>query len=110
MESAFGVDHGDFSKAEKKATGGRQATAYLFPGFHGAVAGKKGHKLRAAGTELGTQAGGAIAGGLVGGTVARKAPVVGSLMGTAGGAAGSIWGTQHAQKVGHYKKQPKGSL
>ena len=61
---------------------GRVATGALFPGWHGAVAGKKGRKLEAAAWELG-------------GGIAVPLPL-------AGGAAGSY----AAHKRGALKKQP----
>lgn len=89
MQSAFGIDHGEFSKAEKeKASAGRLATGGLFPGFHAAAAGKKGnyHKLKAAGWEVGGSA-------------------VGTLVPGPGSLIGGIAGTHIAQSHGHYKKQ-----
>lgn len=93
MESAFGVDHGEIAKGyykdmkdEKHASHGRLATGALLPGFHGAVAGKRGKKLRSAGSELG--------GSLIGSAI----PGPGNLVG------GAV-GTQYAAKRGYYKKQ-----
>lgn len=69
--SAFGVEHEGISKAAKKdtddlwhsnATPGRHVATQLVPGIHGAVAGRKGKKLEAAGAEFG----GALVGGPVG--------------------------------------------
>lgn len=78
--SAFGVDLGSISKADQEpVSAGRVVAGAVFPGAHAAVAGKKGHKLRAAGWEVG---GTAVAPGL-------------------GGAVGTVV----AQKHGHYKKQ-----
>lgn len=81
---AFGVDPGySVSKASDRqpASGGRLVAGALAPGFHAAAAGKKGHKLRAAGWE-------------VGGTAV--APVIGGGVGTA-----------MAHNRGHYKSQKK---
>lgn len=118
MISAFGIDHGEFSKADTKSnpTGGRYATSYLFPGVHGAVAGKKGKKLRSAGRELGGTIGGSVAGSVAGGLAARglgggpKAAALGSALGTAGAIGGSAYATHSTHKAGYYKKQPKGAL
>jgi hypothetical protein len=66
------------------ATPGRYVTGALFPGVHGAVAGKKGHKLKAAGLEVG--------GGMLVPTV------------------GSAAATHYGQKSGWYKKQVKKSM
>ena len=105
MESAFGVDHGEISKAEKKATTGRYAAAYFAPGLHGAVAGKKGRKLRAAvpssvaSSEVPLSAR----------SLVQRSPEGSSRAVRSASAALSAadLGTQHAQKVGHYKKQSK---
>lgn len=89
-ESAFGVEHGEFSKADRShATPGRVLTGAFAPGFHGAVAGKKGKKLRAAGYEVG----GGVAGTLVG------LPPLGAGIGTAA-----------AHNKGYYKKQSPGAM
>lgn len=117
-KSAFGVEHGDsISKAQQKASTGRQALGTVFPGYHGLAAGKKGHKLRAAGNEIG----GRIAGAAVG--QAAAAPLVAAGLGhatkpagiaaLAGGTAitagstlyGGVKGTQRAQRLGHYKPE-----
>ena len=67
MISAFEVEH-EVAKAEKKrasltasdASVGRHLSAQAFGSGHGLVAGRKGHKLRAAGNEFaGAAAGGA---------------------------------------------------
>lgn len=90
-ESAFGVEHGEFSKADqhgKDATIGRLVTGGVLPGAHAATAGRKGKKLRAAGYELG----GAVAGSLV------VAPPVGAAI-----------GTHMAHNKGYYKRQKPGS-
>jgi hypothetical protein len=92
MRSAFGVDHGYVVSKKKEdwttassATGGRYAGGVLFPGFHGAIAGKKGKKLKAVGHEvLPTMAGNAIAPGV-------------------GGVVGAGAGVNAAQNKGYYK-------
>jgi len=96
MQSAFGVDHGEFSKGyykdmrdEKHATHGRLAAGALLPGYHGAVAGKRGKKLRAAGSEVG--------GAFLGSAVPGPGTVVGGAV-----------GTQYAAKHGYYKPQKGG--
>ena len=88
MESAFGVDHGDFSKKKEHWThgsnmsAGRAVTAGLFPGTHGLIAGKKGKKLKAAGHEFAP----ALASGSLG------IPLVGGIV-----------GANAAQNKGYYK-------
>jgi len=123
MQDPFGVY--EVSKAEKKATGGRRATGVLFPGIHGAVAGKKGKKLRAAGNELGGQAAGTAASYGIGAGAGRaasafqaagspkKAGVVGTagaLAGLAAGVSATDYGVRRAQRKGHFKRQKKDSL
>lgn len=124
-KSAFGVEHGDsISKAaptkpktQKPASAGRQAAGTLFPGWHGAFAGKKGHKLRAAGNELGGRIGGALVGQaaaapLVAGGLAHATRPAG-MAALAGGTGisvastlyGGVKGTQRAQRMGHYKPE-----
>jgi len=113
MISAFGVEHSDSisKKEEKKASTGRQFTTWLAPGIHGGVAGKKGRKLRAAGTEIGAtgvgMVGGSIAGALPGIlTHNPKAATLGSSVGANVGYAGGAYGaTNHNQRKGNYKKQ-----
>lgn len=52
----FGIS----KKKQPDATAGRLATGAFFPGWHGAIAGKKGGKLKAAGTETGLAAAGTL--------------------------------------------------
>lgn len=84
------------NKAEEpKASTGRYVTGALFPVIHGAVAGKKGRKLRA----IGNTVGGGLAGGALGTVIAGpRGAGVGSL-------AGAAAGVHRAQSKGHYKKQ-----
>jgi hypothetical protein len=89
MYSAFGVDHGYTVSKRKEdwTTGsnagpGRLVSAGFFPGVHGLVAGKKGHKAAAAGHEFGP----ALAGSAVG------VPLVGGMV-----------GANAAQNKGYYK-------
>ncbi len=121
-KSAFGVEHGDsISKAaptkQKKASAGRQALGTVLPGYHGLAAGKKGHKLRAAGNELGGRIGGALVGQaaaapLVAGGLAHATRPAG-MAALAGGTGisvastlyGGVKGTQRAQRMGHYKPE-----
>jgi hypothetical protein len=123
MTNAFGVEHTPIAKAEKKSKGnaslGRQATAQVFGGWHGAVAGRKGHKLRAIGNEVGGSIAGSTAGSLAG---AGAGAVLGRKLGGAEGAkigmaygsgAGSVVGgrgglaagVQRANKKGHFKPE-----
>lgn len=119
--SAFGIEHGDVSKADQpKASGGRQAAGYFFAGTHGAVAGKKGKKLKAVGSEVGHTmagsyggaAGGAAAGAALGAAVGHGRPSakVGAIVGyTAGGIGGGIAGARRGvnsnQAKGRYKRE-----
>lgn len=123
-KNAFGVEdsiskRNDPGKSKGSASGGRRVTAQLFPGFHGAAAGRKGTKLKAVGHELAGNIGGGIAGGGAGalagaalGATRGKASAgmdagkaVGSL---AGGIAGTDIAVQSANRKGYYKKQKKG--
>lgn len=91
--SAFGVKHTEISKAndsKEYASPQRLAAGAAFPGVHGAVAGRKGRKLRAAGNELG----GGLVGGVASGLVTNGGP---------GLLAGAAAGTARAHKQGHYK-------
>lgn len=119
MISAFGVDHGEIAKADKPSSGGasigRHAATQVFPGWHGAVAGRKGKKLRSFGTEAGTTIGGGLGGGAVGagiGALATKGKPVGAMVGGMLGAqaGGRTWlahQTTRNNKLGRYKKQTK---
>ena len=110
--SYWGVDHGDeVSKAAKKdrynghgePTAGRRAWAYLGGPLHGAIAGKEGRKLRAAGSGFVGNYGGQAIGQLAGAALTRGRG------GNAGGALGAIGGSQvaleHNQRKGHLKRQ-----
>lgn len=119
MKDAFGVERADMiskaeTKAPPKASAGRQATGALLGPYHGLVAGKKGHKLRAAGNELAGGMAGGVAGGTAGaipGIIARSpaAAAIGGQIGTTVGAlAGKVAGTRRAQRMGHYKPEPTG--
>jgi len=113
--SAFGVDHGGISKAERKSSGNpsvaRMAAGGLFSPYHAAVAGRKGKKLRA----VGNQAGGAALGTLPGaalmgvGAATRKPGMAmgGQLLGGAGGIAGGVAGTRRANRKGYFKPEEK---
>jgi hypothetical protein len=124
MESAFGIDHGEISKAKDKYDGhgapttGRRLAGHFGYGFHGAVAGKKGKKLRATGTEVAGAAGGAVGGNLggrlAGAVLSRGHPVAASIGGSLGSLGGGIAGSQGAvnrlQRKGYYKKQKPGAM
>jgi hypothetical protein len=120
MISAFGVDHGGISKADDKYGGhgapstGRRATAHFFPGWHGAIAGKKGKKLRSAGTQVGSAVAGAglgqIGGAALGAAVTRGrstgAAHTGATLGGLGGAvSGSQLSVNRLQRKGYLKKE-----
>lgn len=98
--SYWGVDHGEeVAKAQKKnpppPSAGRVATGALFGWPHGAIAGKKGSKLKASGMGLG----GTFAGSLIGGRVAGPR---GSALGAmTGGAAATV----ESQRRGYLKPQ-----
>ena len=111
--SAFGVQDDRISKADDeprpKASAGRIATGALVPSWHGAIAGRKGHKLRAIGNEFG--------GGLLGGAAGRGAGALATAAtrgkvkglriggGVTGSLAGGATGTVRAQKKGHLKRE-----
>ncbi len=105
--SAFGVEH-EISKAEKKSTPGRMATAAVLPGWHAGFAGKKGKKLRSVGNEYGGSVLGSIAGSRLG-AVSGKTRIV-AAGSVAGGMGGAIAGNHRNQRKGYLKKQPKGAL
>lgn len=120
MISYWGVDHGDeISKADNKygknkaPSGGRRVTTALFPGWHGAVAGKKGKKLRSAGTELAGYYGGALGGGVAGGAagaVLSRGNAAGAQIGSsvgqlAGGLTGTQLGLNRIQRKGYLKRE-----
>jgi hypothetical protein len=91
-----------FGKAQKKqpqASTGRMVTGTLFPGIHGAIAGKKGSKLKAATSEYAPAAAGSISGNLA--TRGRNPGLAAGL--SFGGAAA---GTTYAQQKGYYKREP----
>lgn len=106
-KSAFGIDHGEISKAARKTTTppstGRIVAAGLLAPFHGAVAGKKGYKLRSFGNELGGAAAGNVAGALAG--AALKKPNVGRALGSAGSIGGAVGGMYRAQHRGYLKRE-----
>jgi hypothetical protein len=89
-KDAFGVE-------KREGSGGRDVAAAAFPGWHGAIAGKKGRKVRAFANEaVGATLGGA-AGSVIGG------PIVGG----AGAMAGGFAGGRRNQKKGHLKPVKK---
>lgn len=107
---------GLFSGLEKKEqprpSRGRQLTGVAFPGLHGAVAGKPGKKLRAAGNEYGGSLAGSFAGSLAGqaATLHAKSPITRGLVASAGALGGAVEGSRRgvlrAQRKGQYKKEP----
>jgi hypothetical protein len=103
---------------QPKASRGRMAAGTLLPGYHGAIAGRQGKKLRAAGNEVGRgMAGtvlggtaGALAGAAVGSRLGPEGKAAGALTGyyaggTTGGYMGTHSGTKAAQRKGYYKPQ-----
>jgi hypothetical protein len=114
------ADEGEYAEVGKadndKASGGRYAAGIAFPGYHGAVAGRKGKKLAATGSEVGHtvagQVGGAAAGGAVGalaGAAFRNPKAgagIGAGLGNLGGSvAGRAKAVQSNQAKGRYKPQ-----
>jgi len=89
------------AKDNGRPSGGRYAAGWAFPGLHGAVAGKKGKKLAAAGSELGHTAGGSLGGAAIGAAVSRGKLT--SLGAAAGSTAGSLQGVKASQRKGRYK-------
>lgn len=114
--SYWGVEHGEVSKAyEQKPSTGRRVAAAAFPVPHGAIAGRKGKKLRATGNQAVGAIGGGYGGALAGGgltallTRGRNAGAVtrGSQIGGFSGAVGgSQLGLNRNQRKGYMKKQP----
>lgn len=123
MKSYWGVEHGEeISKFEnKKSSDSRKlftvGTNALLgspgAGIHGAVAGKKGKKLRAAGNQFGASAlggaGGGAAGGLTAGLLTRgRSQAAASTGGVVGGFLGSSFGAlgglARNERKGYLKK------
>lgn len=104
-ESAFGVDHGEeiSKKAGKKPSTERKVAAGVFGGYHSAVAGKSGKKLRATARTVAHETVGGLAGG-VGGSV-----IAGPRLGVPAAFTGAVAGSQTALKEnnrrGYYKKE-----
>lgn len=112
MQDAFGVERGEVSKKkEQKASDGRLLLGTVAPGWHGAIAGKKGRKIRAVANEAGGSFLGAGVGGSAGaalGAATRKpgAAIAGYTLGShAGGYTGAFMGTKRAQRMGHFKPE-----
>jgi len=80
------------------------AANYLLPGSHGAVAGRRGKKLRAFGNEGGGQVLGALAGGGAGAAIGGRfaAPV-----GLAGAVTGGQMGLNRNQRKGYLKPEKR---
>jgi len=97
-----------------EASRGRLNAAMAFGGTHGLVAGKKGHKLRAAGNEVGGSYAGATPGyaamahGAKRGSVREMAAGYAGAVG--GSMAGSRQGAKRAQRMGHFKEEASKSL
>lgn len=106
--SYWGVEHGDeiskdFTKNKTPASAGRLATGAAFGGWHGAVAGKKGSKLKAFATPVVTANAGSLAGNAA--AIATKGRGATALR-VGGALAGGASGTVISQKRGWLKKQP----
>ena len=127
--NAFGVEVGSISKKERKEPDwgphgkpsvGRVVTGAMAPGVHGLIAGAPGHKMRAAGREVGESAAGTVAGtGVAYGTAAGLhrvgvpgplASEIGSDVGSGIVAASGIHSVMGNQKKGRYKKQRPNAL
>jgi hypothetical protein len=120
---AIGRSHGIRSaekegliKSEDRATIGRQAAGAYFAPVHGLVAGKKGHKIRAAAHETAGVTLGQLPGFVAGQAASRMMPTgrakVATQLGalgvqSAGAWAGGMKGVRNAQAAGHYKPQAK---
>lgn len=103
--SAFGVDHGDFAKADKQS-GGRRILTSAFPGYHAGIAGKKGKKLRAVGNELGGGVAGGAAGQLAGLAASRgRSTALAGGLSMAGAITGSQMGGNRNQRKGYLKSE-----
>lgn len=82
-----------FNVEKKQGSGGRDVAAAVVPGWHGAVAGKKGKKLRAFGNETAGALLGGAAGNIIGGPVGAG---VGTMV-------GGFAGGRRNQQKGHLK-------
>jgi hypothetical protein len=92
------------AKADQYKSAGRTTLGTLTPA-HGLIAGKKGRKLRAAGSELGGAVGGGLLGGAIAGAATKgRAAHIGAVTGGLGGAYG---GVQHNYKKQNYKPLSK---
>ena len=102
---------------EPKASTGRLVAGTVAPGWHGLVAGTKGHKARAWGNEVGggyagglpgylTAAAGAVAAAKGKRALGTKLMIGGYAAGAGGAYTGTNLGTRRAQRMGHYKDQP----
>lgn len=118
--SAWGVEHGeDIAKAWDKTSGEKQSmtraavAGLAMPGLHGAMAGRKGKKLRSFGSELGGATVGAAGGrvaGMAAGALTRSPEAVkaGGVWGSAaGGTVGTALGARHNYRRGYLKGSPK---
>lgn len=107
--SAFGVDDSRLlSKADRdkrQYSAGRTAAAATFGGYHGAVAGRKGKKVRATANEAVGSLLGTYGGGAAGMLLARKNPLAGAMVGAGvGGAGGAVAGLRRNQRKGYLKR------
>lgn len=100
----------EVSKADDQTSStGRKVTAGVFPGLHGAVAGRSGKKLRSTSRELGESYAGALPGTVAGAVAARRGNVKGMLGGVAlqqaGLRAGAVHGNNVNQRKGYLKPE-----
>jgi len=94
----------DFFRGHGTPSGGRYAAAMLGGPLHGAVAGKKGRKLGAFGTEIGGSLAGQTAGTVLG--LASRNPALAREAGMAGHYGGAAGAVALNQRSGRYKPQP----
>lgn len=93
-------------KVEPKYTTGRAATATLFGGFHSAIAGKRGKKLRSTGRSVGYSVGGNVLGSAAGLALTRGRGVgAARALGSAGSYTGNYKAFRASNKKGYYKQQ-----
>lgn len=112
-DDPFELEQTAIAKAANKneSTTGRKVTAALFPGYHGAIAGKKGRKVKAFGNEYLRAAGGGMAGQVAGaglGAAVTRGKSQGAMLG--GAVAGGMGGSATGAVIGNNVNQRKGHL
>lgn len=107
-KSAFGVDLTTadvIAKADDKPSTGRYAAGTAFGAYHSLAAGKKGKKLKAAGSSLGHSAAGYLGGAAAGAALGRGRLLPTALGASTGALAGSARAVHSNQEHGRYKPQ-----